>query len=107
MLARMASEAGVQAAVTQADDEAAAEPVSPRTVFRWGVAAGLGLLTVWLAWRAAILMADVFVQVLIAAFIAVSLDPAVRWLIRHKVRRAQAVTVIILAVVAFVVLFMW
>src|SRR2546430_621974 len=100
MLSRMASEAGVEAAVQRADEEAVQDPVTPRTVFRWAVAGGLGLLTVWLGYRAVILMADVFVQVLIAAFIAVSLDPAVRWLVRHKVRRGQAVTIIFLGAVA-------
>jgi predicted PurR-regulated permease PerM len=107
MLSRMASEAGVEAAVTQLDEETAQEPVSTRTVFRWGVAAGLGLLIVFLLYRAAILVSDVFVQVVIAAFIAVSLDPAVRWLIRHKVRRGQAVAIIGLAVAALLAVFMW
>ena len=102
----MASEAGVESAVARADEEAVQEPVSPRTVFRWAVAAGLGLLTVWLGFRAAILMADILVQIVIAAFIAVSLDPAVRWLIRHKVSRGQAVAIIGLGAVGLVVLFL-
>jgi len=103
----MASEAGVETTVARADEEIVREPVSTRTVFRWAVAAGLGLLTVWLAWRAATLMADVFVQILIAAFIAVSLDPAVRWMVRHKVRRGRAVLAIVLSVVALVVVSIW
>ncbi len=107
MLLGMASEAGVEATVARADEETAREPVSPRTVFRWAVAAGFGLLTVWLVWRTAVLMANVFVQILIAVFIAVSLDPAVRWLVRHKVRRGQAVLVIVLTLTALFVASMW
>ena len=107
MLSRMTSEEGIKAAVQRADEEAAAEPVDTRTVFRWGVATGLGLLVVFLGYQMVMLMSDVFVQVLIAAFIAVSLDPAVRWLIRHKVRRGQAVAVIFLSVVALLAGFLW
>src|SRR5262249_46964499 len=47
------------------------------TVFRWAVAAGLGLLTVGGAAFAVYTVRGVLVQVVIAAFIAVSLDPAV------------------------------
>ncbi len=94
----MTSEEHLQAEVQQADAEAAHEPVSTRTVFRWGVAAALGVLTVFLAYRAVLLVTDILVQVLIAAFIAVSLDPAVRWLIQHRVKRGQAVAIIFLGV---------
>jgi predicted PurR-regulated permease PerM len=103
----MASEEHIQTAVQQADEEAAAKPVTTRTVFRWGVAGGLGLLAVYLGYRAVGLMADVLVQVLIAAFIAVSLDPAVRWMVRHKVKRGQAVAIIFLSVVMLLAIFLW
>jgi predicted PurR-regulated permease PerM len=71
------------------------EPVSPRTVFRWAVAAGLGLFVVYLAVLLAYLTRDLLVQIGVAAFIALSLDPAVRWLIRHRVRRRYAVSIIL------------
>src|SRR6266545_1438575 len=102
----MTSEEHIEAAVRHADEEAATEPVSTRTVFRWGVAAALGVLAVYLGYRAVILMGNVLVQVLIAAFIAVSLDPAVRWLIRRGLKRGQAVAIIFLGVTLMLVVFL-
>jgi len=64
-------------------------------VFRWAVAAGLGLLVVYLAMMVAYLTRGLLVQIGVAAFIAMSLDPAVRWLIRHRVRRRYAVSIIL------------
>jgi predicted PurR-regulated permease PerM len=78
------------------------EPVSFRTVFRWGVAGGLGVLVVWLVAMFAYNVRDLLVQIAVAAFIALSLDPLVRWLIRHKVGRPYAVTIIF--VLFFIVL---
>jgi predicted PurR-regulated permease PerM len=95
------------AAETQyADESAAREPVSPRTVYRWAVAASLGVLTVYLGYRALYAVITVVVQVLIAAFIAVSLDPAVRWMILRRVRRAHAVAIIFGVVIAGIVGFL-
>jgi predicted PurR-regulated permease PerM len=102
----MASDEHIQAAVRRADEEAAGEPVTTRTVFRWSVAGALGVLTVYLGYRAVLLVTDILVQVLIAAFIAVSLDPAIRWLIRRRVKRGQAVAIIVLAMVLLLAVFM-
>jgi predicted PurR-regulated permease PerM len=89
--------------------ELSTDRVTAGTVFRWAVAAGLGFFAVYLAVRALYAIAATMVQVVIAIFIAVSLDPAVRWLIRHRVRRPWAVAVIFLialiAVVGFLMLF--
>src|SRR5207248_2285947 len=101
------SEERIEAAVQAADEQATVEPTTPRTVFRWAVAAGLGLLAVWLGYRVVAQMGDVVVQVLIAAFIAVSLDPAVRWMVRHKVRRGHAVAIILFGFVVVLALFLW
>jgi predicted PurR-regulated permease PerM len=76
------------------------EPVSLRTVYRWAVVAGLGLLTVSLGTVVAYNARGVLIQIGVAAFIALSLDPAVRWLIRHRVRRRYAVTIILLLFLA-------
>src|SRR3989440_818386 len=102
----MTSEENLQAAVQRADEEAAAEPVTTRTVFRWGVAGALGVLTVYLAYEAVLLVTDLLVQVLIAAFIAVSLDPAVRWLIQRRVKRGQAVAIIFLVLTLVLAVFL-
>jgi len=70
------------------------DQVSSRTVFRWAVVAGLGLLAVSLAASAVFAIRGILVLALVALFIAVSLDPAVRWLTRHRVRRSWAVGLI-------------
>jgi predicted PurR-regulated permease PerM len=72
-------------------------------VYRWAVVAALGVLTVSLAAMAVYTVRSVLVLVLIALFIAVSLDPAVRWLTRHQVRRGVAVTLIFIVALAAVV----
>jgi predicted PurR-regulated permease PerM len=100
------SEENLRAEVQRADEEAVSEPVTMRTAYRWGVAGGLGLLTVFLAYRAVLLVTDILVQVLIAVFIAVSLDPAVRWLIQRRVKRGQAVAIILFAFVVVLGLFL-
>jgi predicted PurR-regulated permease PerM len=70
------------------------EPVTPRTVFRWTLAAALALLLVYVAAAGLWLVRDIIVEVLVALFIAVSLDPAVRFLTKRGMPRSWAVTVI-------------
>ena len=86
----------------QADEAAENEPVSPRTVFRWSVAAALGVVVVYLGYRAVYTIRDVLVQVIIALFIAVSLDPLVRWMVSKRVKRGYAVLIIFLAILVIV-----
>ena len=74
------------------DATAYREPVSGRTVFKWSIIASLGVLLVGLATVAAYNVQDLLVQVAVAAFIAVSLDPIVRWMVKLRVRRSLAVT---------------
>jgi predicted PurR-regulated permease PerM len=81
--------------------------VDSRTVFRWAVAASLGVLVVALSVAAIWTLRDLLVQMLIALFIAVSLDPAVRWMIGRGIRRSQAVALIFLAVLALTVGVLW
>jgi predicted PurR-regulated permease PerM len=50
---------------------------------------------------------SVLMVVVIALFLAVSLDPAVQWLLRLGLRRSTAVTIISLIVVVMVAGFMW
>jgi predicted PurR-regulated permease PerM len=75
------------------------EPVSLRTIFRWAVVASLGVFLVSLGVLAVYTVRGILVLAIIALFIAVSLDPAVRWLVRHGVRRSWAVALIF--VIAF------
>src|SRR6185312_2901353 len=70
--------------------------VRPGLMFRWGVYVSLGVLAVLAAAAAVYTTRAVLVRVLIALFIAVSLDPAVRALTRRGMRRSVAVLVIFL-----------
>src|SRR5438477_259546 len=93
-----AAAAEVEAA---ADDDAPVEiaaiaAVTPALVFRWAAAATLGVLAVLLASMAVYAVRDILVLVLIAVFVAVSLDPAVRWLVRRfpRSRRTQVADIV-------------
>jgi predicted PurR-regulated permease PerM len=63
-------------------------------MFRWGLYVSLAVLAVLLAAAAVYTTRAVLVRVLIALFIAVSLDPAVRALTHRGMRRSVAVLVI-------------
>ncbi|WP_432978283.1 AI-2E family transporter [Dactylosporangium sp. CA-233914] len=75
--------------------------------YRLAIAAGLGLLTVGLGAFAVYSVRQVLVQVIIALFVAVSLDPAVRLLIRHGVRRSIAVGIILVLALSILASFIW
>ena len=85
----------------------AAGPVDAGQVFRWTVAAGFGLLAVFLVAMAIYSMQTLLVQMLIAVFIAVSLDPLVRWMIGRGIKRSQAVAVIFVVTIAIVAALVW
>jgi predicted PurR-regulated permease PerM len=68
----------------------------PMAMFRWGLYVSLGVLAVLTAAAAVYTTRAVLIRVLIALFIAVSLDPAVRMLTRRGMRRGLAVLVIFL-----------
>jgi predicted PurR-regulated permease PerM len=81
--------------------------VPPGLVFRWAVAATLGVLVVLLSGYALYTVRGILVLVVISLFIAVSLDPAVRWLVRKGLGRPAAVTLVILCVLALFGVFIW
>jgi predicted PurR-regulated permease PerM len=66
----------------------------PGELFRWGVFLSLGVIATLLALRGLYLIRGILVQVLVALFITVSLEPAVRWLTGRGMRRGLAVTLI-------------
>ena len=79
---------------------------SPLTMFRWGAYVSLGALAVLAAAAAVYTTRAVLVRVLIALFIAVSLDPAVRMLTRRGMRRGLAVLLIFLIAGGLVAVFL-
>ena len=84
----------------------AATSVRPMTMFRWGVYVSLGVLAVLAAAAAVYTTRAVLVRVLIALFIAISLDPAVRLLTRRGIRRGLAVLLIFLVASGLVAAFL-
>jgi predicted PurR-regulated permease PerM len=93
------------------DEQPAVVPVTERVplaqVFRWAVVGTAGVLVVLLVAYAFYAARGILVLVLIGLFVAVSLDPAVRWLIRRGLRRSVAVAVVVLVLVALFSLFLW
>jgi predicted PurR-regulated permease PerM len=75
---------------------------SPRTMFRWGVYVSLGVLAVGAVAISVYNTRGILIEVLIALFVAVSLDPAVRQLNRWGLERGWAVLVILLITIAIV-----
>jgi predicted PurR-regulated permease PerM len=66
----------------------------PGLLFRWGALFSLGAATTLIGLYALYTVRAILIRVLIALFIAVSLDPAVRLLTRRGMRRGVAVTLI-------------
>jgi predicted PurR-regulated permease PerM len=77
--------------------------VATRSPFTLGFTGALGAIVAYLLVKAVISAQDVLVLVLISIFIAVSLDPVVVWLERHRVRRGWAVLLVVLALIAVLV----
>jgi predicted PurR-regulated permease PerM len=79
----------------------------PALVFKWGVAGSAGALVVLAIAYGLYSVRGILVLVLVALFVAVSLDPAVRWLVRRGIPRPLAVSLVILLLVALFTLFLW
>jgi predicted PurR-regulated permease PerM len=77
------------------------------TIFRRSVAGALGVLTVAVTAYLLYNMRVLLVQILVALFIAVSLDPLVRWLVRRNVKRSIAVTLILGTLAVLLGVFAW
>jgi predicted PurR-regulated permease PerM len=75
----------------------------PADLFRWGVFFSLGVVVTLLVLQGLYSIRGILVQVLVALFITVSLEPAVHWLTERGMRRGLAVTLIF--AVAFGALF--
>ena len=100
-------EAPVAPAPEQQRPGSMAERVPPGLIFRWAAAGTLGVLGVLILAYAVYVVRAILVLVIIALFVAVSLDPAVRWLTRRGMRRSLAVTIILVSFVVLLGLFIW
>ncbi|MDQ1705969.1 MAG: hypothetical protein QOF18_2335 [Frankiaceae bacterium] len=77
------------------------QPMSSRSPFRLAFVATLGVAAAALLVDSVLIARQVLILILIAAFLAVGLDPAVRWLVRHRIKRGLAVLIIVLAALGF------
>lgn len=84
-----------------------AERVPPGLVLRWAAAGTIGVLLVLLVAYGLYVVRGILVLVLVALFLAISLEPAVHWLVRRGVRRSFAVTIVMLVAVALFGAFIW
>lgn len=78
------------------------EPLSEQSPFRIAFVATLGIAAAAALVDSVLIARQVLILILIAAFLAVGLDPAVRWLVKRGLKRGIAVLVIILAALGFV-----
>src|SRR5919112_6087335 len=78
----------------------------PAHLFRWGALFSLGAASTVIGLYALYTVRAIIVRVLIALFIAVSLDPAVRLLAKRGLRRGLAVTLIFLLAFGLVAAFL-
>jgi len=76
-------------------------PMSRRSPFRVGFSATIGVGCAYLLYRAVVNAQSVLVLVLVAAFLAIGLNPTVSRLERLGMRRGGAVTVVFLGVLLF------
>ena len=77
------------------------EPLSEQSPFRIAFVATMGVAVAALLVDSVIIARQVLVLILVAAFLAVGLDPAVRWLVAHGLRRSLAVLLIVFAALGF------
>jgi predicted PurR-regulated permease PerM len=78
----------------------------PAVLVRWGFFTGVGLLLAYAAAQALLSVRNLLVLVLVAMFLAVSLDPAVRWLVARGLPRGLAVALILVVLVAILAAFL-
>lgn len=74
---------------------------------RWGFIVTLGVLGALLVAVALSNLRSVVLSVFIAAFVALGLDPLIRWFQRRGLKRAVAIPVVMLLFIAFVVTVVW
>ena len=80
--------------------------IRPGALYRWGFFAGLGLLSSLAAALVVYSVRDILLRVVVAVFLAVSLDPAVRWLTDRGMRRGLAVAIIFTVFLAILASFL-
>jgi predicted PurR-regulated permease PerM len=73
--------------------------------FMFGLTGALGVLTAWALAQALVSSRSVIVLIVVAMFLAVGLNPAVEALLRRRLSRRGAISIVFAGVIAFFVLF--
>ena len=89
------------------DTRAGGGPVSRSVVFGWAVAATAGVVAVFVAATTLYVVRSVVIQAVIGLFLALSLDPPVRWMVRRGTKRGHAVAAIFLGALTLAAVFLW
>ncbi|PZS02458.1 MAG: AI-2E family transporter [Pseudonocardiales bacterium] len=76
-------------------------PIHPRSPFRMGFIGAIGAGLVYLLYKALVVAESVLILVVVAAFLAIGLNPLVSWLERHSVRRGLAVGIVFIGALVF------
>lgn len=74
---------------------------------RWGFRVALGLLAAALLALVVVNLSDVLLSVFIAAFVALGLDPLIRWFERRGMSRPSAIVTVLILFIAVVVGIVW
>jgi predicted PurR-regulated permease PerM len=79
----------------------AGPPIAPRSPFRIAFSAALGVAVAYVLLRAVVAVRQVLILLLISAFLAIGLNPAVEWIQRRGMSRGKAVGAVIGGVLLF------
>jgi predicted PurR-regulated permease PerM len=75
-------------------------PISRRSPFMVGLLGAAGVAVTYGAVHLLIVAGDALVLIGLSWFLALGLEPVVAWLIRHRIRRGMAVTMVVVVIVA-------
>lgn len=90
-----------------ADDDRDPGGIAPARLFRLTAVATASVLLVLLAAYGVYIIRGILLLVVIALFLAVSLDPIVRWLIKRGMPRSSAVALVFVLLIALAAAFIW
>jgi predicted PurR-regulated permease PerM len=82
------------------------EPISQHSPFYIGFLGGLGLLLAWWLSQQLLAIGSVLILIVVSMFLAAGLNPAVEWLMGHRLKRNWAVLTVVAAVLLALVLFL-
>ncbi len=96
--------AGAKARTTRNAHGGTATRITP---LRWGFVTTLGVLMAILLGIAVFNLRSIFFTIFAALFISVGLDPLVRWFQRRGIKRAWAILIVIILIIAVLVAMIW